>query len=732
MAYLAQKKRVAVVGGGIAGLTTAWALLDRGFEVSLFEERIHLGGKMGGHPARVPLWQLLASSKEQDLHKSAGEFLDAKTTSFRQGLDERFAQAMRSRVPPFVLRVIDLHFERLCRQLGPTFSERFLQLREAARDAEPISVIHLHRQRGVVGPRDAWRVTLALPVVRRKEPLEVAFDVAIHERVDGRMTLELTDTAFHEHCYHMFLNWYGNFWSFMEEIGLERGKDFIDHREVVHLSPGLGPPAPRSSTMASLGDIARSADNLLSGAAPLPDLFLWLYSMLDLVSRSFDPERYLDRRSVHAFLASRWYATDESVRFHEHLLAKAFAVPTYFSSAYTYRQYVEYTMAAPDPMLWVLRGNAQEHLFARLQKRLQDKGLRLNLGLQVVGISDPTQGPVRLKVRPSDVRGVPRDPDTGRRPGDDGETPAEGGGSTGMSFEKADFVVLAVPPAALARITGDFRERVPGLATVRKLQSAVTAALDLYFVDRIPGIPAHHVVLRGSALGLTLIDNSQVWREEQGGPTHLNVAVTDFYKIDGMGKPEAMRAILEDLHRFIDFDDAQVDFTRTYLQMNNGEPLFVNEVGSEPWRPGTCTEMPNLFLAGDFCDNDIGIVSVEGAVVSGLLAARAVQAQVRAHEPNAPADDPRFREVPIQLPDIPDPAQVDALKTLLLPQVAMAYAASKLGEWSRHPERALSQRDLQLYLEQALQAMVAPPAQAAALAARALQSAAALHARGRR
>lgn len=726
MANPEQNRRVAIVGGGIAGLAAAWALLDRGFEVSLFEERIHLGGKMGGHPARVPLWQLLASSDE--LAKAAGEFLDSETTSFRPGMDEPFAKAMRTEVPSFIPWVIDLHFDRLCRQLGPSFHDRFRTMRDAARKATSINIVSQSDGRRGVGPRKAWRITLPLVLAGRKEPLFVGFDVKIHERVDGRMTLELTDTVYHEHCYHMFLNWYWNFWSFMEEMGLERGKDFVDHSEVVHLSPGAGPLASRSSTMSSLGDMARSADNLLSGAAPLPDLFLWLYSMLDLVSHTFDPERYLDRSSVHAFLSSRWYATDESVRFHEHLLAKAFAVPTYFSSAYTYRQYVQYTMAAPDPMLWVLRGNAQGNLFDHVQERLQGKGLRLNLGLQVVGVSDPRQGPVRLKVRPSDLRGVPRDPDTGRRVGDDGETPAAGGSGTGMSFQTFDFVVLAVPPAALARIAEDFRDDVPGLATVRKLQSAVTAALDLYFLERIRGLPPNHVVLRGSALGLTLIDNSQVWPEEQGSPTHLSVAVTDFYKIDGMKKPEAMRAILEDLHRFIPFDDAQVDFTRTYLQMNDGEPLFINEVGSEPWRPGTCTELPNLFLAGDFCDNDIGIVSVEGAVVSGLLAARAVQAQLRCKEPHAPADDPRFREIRIQLPDTPDPAQVEALKTALLPQVAMAYAASKLGEWSRHPERALSPRDLQQILEQGLRAMAAPSAQAAALAARALQSAAALHA----
>src|SRR5271156_6152617 len=41
------KKTVAVIGGGIAGISAACNLCERGFEVHLFEKEHYLGGKVG-------------------------------------------------------------------------------------------------------------------------------------------------------------------------------------------------------------------------------------------------------------------------------------------------------------------------------------------------------------------------------------------------------------------------------------------------------------------------------------------------------------------------------------------------------------------------------------------------------------------------------------------------------------------------------------------------------------
>ena len=42
-----ERRAVAVIGGGVAGLTAAVTLARRGFAVTLFESAGHLGGKLG-------------------------------------------------------------------------------------------------------------------------------------------------------------------------------------------------------------------------------------------------------------------------------------------------------------------------------------------------------------------------------------------------------------------------------------------------------------------------------------------------------------------------------------------------------------------------------------------------------------------------------------------------------------------------------------------------------------
>ncbi|EME55031.1 NAD(P)/FAD-dependent oxidoreductase [Amycolatopsis decaplanina] len=51
---LGRRPTTAVVGGGIAGLTAATALAERGVDVTVFEREDHLGGRVGGWPERLP------------------------------------------------------------------------------------------------------------------------------------------------------------------------------------------------------------------------------------------------------------------------------------------------------------------------------------------------------------------------------------------------------------------------------------------------------------------------------------------------------------------------------------------------------------------------------------------------------------------------------------------------------------------------------------------------------
>jgi isorenieratene synthase len=51
---LGRRPTAAVIGGGIAGLTAATGLAERGVEVTVFEREEHLGGRVGGWSERLP------------------------------------------------------------------------------------------------------------------------------------------------------------------------------------------------------------------------------------------------------------------------------------------------------------------------------------------------------------------------------------------------------------------------------------------------------------------------------------------------------------------------------------------------------------------------------------------------------------------------------------------------------------------------------------------------------
>lgn len=714
-----RRPRVAIVGGGIAGLTAALRLIDTGFDVAVFEDRIHLGGNLGAHPRRIPAYSPAGTLRA--LGPGGRWPVSAATSEFSDpAVYEDLAGALDAgTVPPWLVDIVHEALRYEGSRLGIPSPRRIRPTRETAFAVEPLDTfgdvrarVRKRKVRGEAGPdgphgERSWRVTVSDPsfVLHEDEgpPLTLRFEVSLHKREDGTDLLEITDGVYHEHCFHMYLNWYQNFWRLMEDVRVERTTCFKPLDEYVHLFPGDGPVEDR---VRRFGQLTRPEDSARSGAAPAPDVLLAQYSVLDLVSTRLDPSNYLDRQSVHGFLASRWYATEASLRLHDYLLARAFAVPSVSSSAYAYQQYLSYTLAQPSPMLWVLKGNSYSSLFKPLEKALIDKGCRMFRGTHVSNLQVANGRVTGIFYRPADMK-WPRNPN-------DGELGPGRKGPQLRSLFEPDYVIAAVPPGALARLVGQFRDAVPGLSSVRRLQTGTTAALDLYFRKRIPDVPNRHVVLRESRLGLSFFDNSQLWPDDDvsrapSGFTCLNVAVADFDKIGALRKQQAILEIIRDLQRFLAFDLTDVDYSRTYLQLNVNEPLFINGVASEPWRPDTRTEIPNLFLAGDFVDNEISVACVEGAVVSGLNAARAVQARLRRDHPGIPATHPLLEPIAIESPRRLTAAEAEAMKLMLMPAAAAAKAASRALEFQAEPELSVMPGEW----ADTAQAMIDLPSQAA-------------------
>jgi len=485
---------------------------------------------------------------------------------------------------------------------------------------------------------------------------ERGYEVTIYERdgfVGGKFRATKWEgkrtkkVVFHEHSYHMFLNWYHNFWEIAEEIGAR--KSFIPLTRVHFLSKG---EFPRMKELVNFGSLSSVRQNLLSGIIPVSDMLLYMYSVLDLLGTPMGQRHYRDLISVNGFAATRPYATEASVGMYDEYLAKTFAIASYQSSAKTFQTFLEYGTYSPEPLYWGLTGDCYEKFLRLLQDRIEKLGVRIKFHHEAIGIGvDGTGRVCTLKVRQLDENFHP--------------TLSDRSSDSAIEidwFDKKEDIppieldgplILAVPHSALSRlINSDVLNRDPEFGEVDKLRGVPMASVHLHlnkgFARRLRRkLPREPVVLLNSKYKLSLVCNSSLW---QGvSDTYLNIVASDSRPLGHLPRPSmftddrdwnnsgpelaihtpvtALDHILHEFRRFVDFHDDEIDKELLHIDTNSGRELFINEVGSWAWRPQTRTKVQNLFLAGDFCRNGIDVVCLEGAVVSGLQAAERVRRQ---------------------------------------------------------------------------------------------------------
>jgi predicted NAD/FAD-dependent oxidoreductase len=454
----------------------------------------------------------------------------------------------------------------------------------------------------------------------------------------------------HEHCYHMYLNWYHNFWALMEEIGVRQ--DFVPMPIISYIKPDQ---RGKHYEIVNVGSPSTLLTNIFSGLASPATGFIYNYSLLDLIGATPFRGNILERTSVFAFLISRLYNTDEAISGSTRTLAEAFASPSYLSSARSYKSLIRYGFRLPTPSMWLLTGNTDECIFAPWRAYLESRSgngcgkLDIQPLRSVQQLSVSEGGRIDRIVVGDMPCSLP--PNRGARviPASGDWMPVHGD------------LILAIPPRQLAElITFEIAEAAPNLGDVRRLRCEPMISLDLEFKRKLPNIPAGITVLLDSRFNLTLLDKSQIWRNSPGN-TSLNVIASDADTLIDFREDDLVSLLLRELKRFIQFEDADVDLSRTHLKTNVGEELFVNQVGSWEHRPRATCKIPNLFIAGDFCQNVVDVVTVEGAVVSGLNAAQAVCNRHRIGDPISILE--------------PDSYPVMAMSALATVNAPLAYAA---------------------------------------------------------
>jgi len=487
---------------------------------------------------------------------------------------------------------------------------------------------------------------------------ERGYEVSIFERnsfVGGKFrAVEWKQSkAFHEHSYHMFLNWYHNFFEIADAIGVR--DEFLALERVKFLREG---DFPRMTELVNFGALSTVPQNLLSGVLSIPDMFLYMYSVIDLLGTPMKQNRYQDLISVNAFASTRPYATEASVGMYDEYLAKTFAIASYLTSAKTFQTFLEYGAYSPTPLYWALIGDSFNKFLHPLQLRLEQLGVKFNfnhqateLALDVEGnvssvtfeklhdfspsLSEITWNEFRIKFRKDE--------------------------SEKETVNLDGSLILAVPHEALSDLLSPaILNRSPHLGEVEKLLSVPMASVHLHLNDKFSRrlrtmrkkLPREPVVLLNSNYKLSFVANSSLWPDPKG--TYLNIVASDSrplghllapieFTSDGRNQAPAQLSIetpvtaldhiLHEFRRFVPFEDDEIDLERLEIDRNAGRELFINDVGSWQWRPQAKTRIKNLFLAGDYVKHTIDVVCLEGAVVSGLEAAELVR---RRHGKGAP------------------------------------------------------------------------------------------------
>ena len=485
----------------------------------------------------------------------------------------------------------------------------------------------------------------------------------------------------HEHCYHMYLNWYHNFWQLMEEIGTLDG--FVPMPAVYNMHRVAREPA---IPVVNVGSPWTALPNLFAGLGTAADMFLWGQTMADLVGQPAHRDGWLEKTSITGFMKSQPYTTDKALAGTYRTTAQAFASPSYLSSARSYKALLSYGLRLPEPSMWLLTANTEDAIFTPWLKRLAQLAKSFEVEqhqyFQPPGAFEAAVAARAGKCGPggrltikmlTQVQALGIDDETGRITHATlarcHSSPSVHRGRTGITHlpqpMKIDGdLILALPLTQLSSlVTPRIARRAPNLTDLRYLRCEPMISIDLFFRKKLKGLPKGITVLLDSPYEMSFFDNSQNWKSLERGNTVLNVVASnaDTLTPSAYSNRHIIDTLLDELSRYIDFERDDMFDCRTHLQTNLGEELFVNQVGSWQWRPTAACGIPNLYIAGDYCRTFVDVVTIEGAVVSGLIAAEALRRR-------------RGRGYPIRILQ-PDQYPVLAMSAAAMAQRPFAYLA---------------------------------------------------------
>jgi flavin-dependent amine oxidoreductase len=475
---------------------------------------------------------------------------------------------------------------------------------------------------------------------------------------------------------HMYLSWYHNFWRLLEDAtGEDRRERFREVEGVKQLRHG---EFPRFTGLTDTYSPRHLLQNLLSGVGPPADMLVFAYAGIDLLAERLNPTMRLDNVAVTGFLQARPYMTERAARAFDSFITTVWAIPSYLTSAEDYQSYLGYSMVEHTPPFWLANGSALRQVIGPITDALEADDVEIVRDVQVSGVSCTNGRATGIRLQKA---AFDEDSDTWVGAGDEWD-------------EEVDELVLAVPPDVLLHLmrTGPRGTRLveaePKLAEVSRLRSQRIPIVHLYFRKKLKNIPFEPVGLYDSKFALAFTDISQTWEGVGAfaGRTVLSLSASDLYGLPGTEDPhDDAFAMLVELAEYLPFDPGtawgespDIDWDLTRFEPNSDAELFLNETGTDVWRPAASVDtIANVTFAGDFCANRIGMTTIESAVTTGLEAARVI---VKRHGVGAPVE--------ITTPDAGVAAYYVWLRYACAPYAAAAWA------WSTGSDCATWLRDM--------------------------------------
>jgi NAD(P)-binding Rossmann-like domain len=437
---------------------------------------------------------------------------------------------------------------------------------------------------------------------------------------------------------HMYLNWYRNFWSLLADAtGRPPRSRFEACSTIWQLNRGEYPRFRSVVDAYSPWNPVHVLENTFSGVGPPADMLVFGYAGVDLLAERFQQTVSVDDLSVSAFLRSRPYMTDRAAAAYDSFITMVWSLPSYLTSASAYQAYLGHCLADPTPAFWLPRGSAHDLVIGPLRAALTRAGAEIATGVQAVGVSCRAGQAQRLTLQ------------NARFDKREGVFVREGEEWS----EDVEELVLAVTAPELSRLvrTGGRGETIvdfmPEASQLSRLEALPIPILYVYFNSRLKGMPREPVGLLGSPLALAFTDVSQTW-EGMGERTVLALSCSDPHGLPRTGWEDDAMTMLRELGGYLSFDAGDgwgssdvIDWERTRYDANADAQLFVNAIGTDMWRPKVHSEeLANIWFAGDFCRNKVGLTTIESATTAGVEAAAGIVARHRIGNPMVVREPP--------------------------------------------------------------------------------------------